>query len=121
MGDLSFSIYGESAAVTGCSPEASGSLTIPDSFEDHPVTWIQGEAFAGCEDLTSVTIPDGVESIDFGAFYGCASLTSVTIPDSVTSIGNAAFEDCTSLTSASVPDGAAMGEDVFLGCSSLTP
>jgi len=40
--------------------------------------------------LTSVTIPNGVTSIGGGAFYS-NQLTSVTIPNSVTSIGEYAF------------------------------
>ena len=49
------------------------------------------------EDLTEVTIPAEVTSID-DAFRGCSGLTSITIPDSVTSIGEFAFYDCSGLT-----------------------
>ena len=42
------------------------------------------------KDLTSVTIPDSVTTIEFVAFSG-NQLTSVTIPDSVTTIGDSAF------------------------------
>ena len=43
------------------------------------------------EDKTSITIPDSVTMIGWGAFAGCTGLTSVTIPDSVTKIGRYAF------------------------------
>ena len=49
------------------------------------------------EDLTEVTIPAEVTSID-DAFRGCSGLTSITIPDSVTSIRKFAFYDCSGLT-----------------------
>lgn len=47
--------------------------------------------------LTSITIPEGVESIGESAFSGCSKITSVTIPSSVTSIERAAF-NCSRLT-----------------------
>ena len=52
---------------------------------------IADSAFGGCDNLTSVTIPDSVTSIGDEAFHYCESLTSVTIPNSVTSIGDHAF------------------------------
>lgn len=36
---------------------------------------IAEEAFLGCDNLTSVTIPDSVTSIGYWAFYGCSNLT----------------------------------------------
>ena len=89
---------------------------IPDS-----VTSIGYGAFAGCDNLTSVTIPAGVTSIGDSAFYWCDSLTNVTIPNSVTSIGNRAFNGCSSLTSVTIPAGViSIGDEAFDDCSSLT-
>ena len=77
--------------------------------------------FADCVSLTSVTIPNSVTSIGYGAFGGCTGLTSVTIPNSVTSIGYKAFEDCTGLTSVTIPDSVKrIGEYAFKGCTGLT-
>ena len=72
---------------------------LPTGYEGHysipeNISTIIGEAFSGCESLTSVTIPNSVTSIGEGAFAWCSGLTSVTIPNSVTSIGNQTFEDC---------------------------
>lgn len=54
-------------------------------------------AFDGCTRLKSISIPDGVKSIEYLTFKGCTSLTYVTIGNGVTSIGYGAFGDCTGL------------------------
>lgn len=53
---------------------------------------IADEALVRLDNLTTVTIPMGVESIGEQAFFGCYSLESFNIPSSVTRIGNAAFQ-----------------------------
>ena len=51
--------------------------------------------------IPSTTIVDGVEytitGLDDNAFCGCTNLTSVTIPGSITNIGNGVFANCTNL------------------------
>lgn len=43
------------------------------------------------KDAETVTIPNGITSIGYGAFEGCVKLTTISIPDGVTSIGENAF------------------------------
>ena len=66
---------------------------------DGSVTSIGDCAFAYCDMLTSISIPESVTSIGDYAFWNCRSLTSITIPDNVTSIGRSAFYNCRGLTS----------------------
>jgi len=61
------------------------------------VTTIGDLAFADCNKLVSIEIPNSVISIGKLAFRGCTSLTSITIPSSVTRIAKNAFSGCTSL------------------------
>ena len=66
-------------------------IVIPNS-----VKTIKRNAFGGFKGLNSVTIPDGVTTIEDRAFLS-SGLTSVNIPNSVTSIGWSAFNNCSSL------------------------
>ena len=71
-------------------------------------------------EVTSVTVEDGVTDIGKCAFANCRSLTSVTLPDSLKSISEDAFSLCTSLTSVTIPDSVTtVGKEAFYGCSSL--
>ena len=66
--------------------------------------FIYGSSFAGCKALESVTLPDGLISINYGAFHGCENLQSVNIPDGVIMLGEGAFYECINLTGISIPD-----------------
>ena len=65
-----------------------GNVIIPDG-----VTTIGEEAFYECSNLTSISIPKSVKSIEIRAFWECG-LTSVTLLNSVTSIEDYAFQYC---------------------------
>ncbi|MBR6321169.1 MAG: leucine-rich repeat domain-containing protein [Prevotella sp.] len=102
-----------------------GSFVIPSTVNYEGiicnVTSIGGSAFYGCNELTSVTIPNSVTSIGNYAFYYCKGLTSITIPNSVTSIGDATFDSCSGLTSVTIPNSVtSIGSVAFSGCSGLT-
>jgi len=75
-------------------PKKTGTtFTIPDGVRE-----IQTTAFMECTELTSVTIPESVTRIHWGAFQ-FSGLTSITIPAGVTEIGTFAFRGCDNLTS----------------------
>jgi hypothetical protein len=84
------------------------------------VTSIEEEAFYDCSNLASVTIGNSVTSIGEEAFYCCFALTSVTIGNSVTSIGEGAFRNCSSLTSVTIPNSVtSIGVWAFYNCINL--
>lgn len=51
-------------------------------------------AFAFCNSITIINIPNSVATIGESAFLGCESLTNINIPNSVTTIGKSAFFCC---------------------------
>jgi hypothetical protein len=97
-----------------------GAVTIPSTINGLPVTSIGQEAFYQCTNMTSITIPDSVTSIETQAFE-YSGLTSITIPNSVTSIGAYVFAPCCSLTNATIGNGVTRtGTGEFYDCTNLT-
>ena len=90
------------------------------SIEIHPSTKLIGNSvFSDCENLHSVSLPDGLLAIDNDAFSG-SGLRSITIPSGVRHIGRDAFRDCEKLASASIGNGVTIIEDsAFQNCVAL--
>ena len=119
--NFKYETQGDAITITGFDRWVSGALTIPTTIEGKTVTRIGSEAFSWCQQLTSIAIPDSVNSMGKGAFSWCSSLRSITIPDSVTSIGKNAFAGCESLTNITISDGVTdIGDSAFIGCKNLT-
>ncbi len=102
----------------------TGDLSIPLEVTNGNVTYsvryIYSQAFAGCNGLTAVTIPNSVKLIYGYAFDGCSGLSLINIPDGVTQIGESAFRDCSNLTSVTIGSSITyIGITAFKNCSSL--
>ena len=96
-------------------------VTIPTTITGLPGTGIGNRAFGYCTNLTSVTIPNSITSLEQGAFYFCTSPTNVTIGAGFTSIGQDVFCYCWSLTSVTIPASVtSIGEHAFSFCTRLT-
>lgn len=80
-------------------------------------------AFTGCKELTSIVIPNCVETIEDYAFSGCEKLKNIAIPSYVTSIGAGAFSDCASLAIVAFGNAASpsqlqtIGKEAFARCN----
>ncbi len=95
-------------------------LTLPVDYNGKTYSMYQ-YAFAYCNDLTSITIPDSVTRISNNAFFKCGSLTNINISDNVTHIGDAAFHYCSDLKSIYIPDKVtSLGNATFSYCSDLS-
>lgn len=113
--------YDDTVTITKCSKDVSGTVTVPARIADKPVTRIGADAFAQCNQMTGIILPDTLIEIEEFAFFLCKSLQSVTIPDSVVMIGQEAFWYCTSLETIYLGSGLEyLGLMVFTDCSSLT-
>lgn len=124
IGDLSYGTSTDSTVyVMNGTP--TGELVIPTQVEYdgniYSVITIGNDAFKNCKELTKVTVPNSVTSIQKYAFYGCIGLTEITIGNSVTSIGESAFQGCTKLTEITIPNSViTIGNYAFESCRSLT-
>ncbi len=63
-----------------------GDMTLADGISEI------GEFSFARSSLTSVTLPQGVEHIGYGAFYHCSQLAEMELPDSVMCVEPKAFE-----------------------------
>ena len=95
---------------------------VPISLKEVVITGgdIGRDAFLGCSNITSITIPSSATAIGTEAFYRCSGLTSITIPDSVTIIGMHAFAYCSNLEHITIGNSVAtIGYEAFKDCSNL--
>ena len=142
---LKFRLNDEKSAYifVGCDSEnVKKDIVIPNTFEGLPVTEIRDSswysvvpktinsislqnclerigkyAFAGCESLTEIKIPDSVVYIGKGAFRDCSSLKSVTLSSNIARIEEDTFDSCVSLESVLMPEGVTfIGDSAFHNC-----
>lgn len=87
----------------------AGDYVVPDTISSStygklPVVGIDANAFASCDMLTSIILPETVTSIGDYAFDSCEKLTKIEMPG-VKTIGHWAFRYCTSLEDIVFPEG----------------
>jgi hypothetical protein len=88
------------------STSLSGAVEIPNEviYNDgtsiyHTVKRIASGGFRGCDDITSVYIPDTIDTSTDGGFDDCSSLETVYIADtSLMSVMPTTFRNCPALT-----------------------
>lgn len=83
------------------------------------ITEIPVEAFYGCGLISSITLPETIETIGADAFRDCSGLKTIFIPKSVTSIGSNAFRGCSTLSNIDLPNIIELCRGCFANCKSL--
>ena len=103
----------------------SGNIVIPDeiTFEGkiYDVEYIDSRAFAGCTQLTSITLPASLKRLSPPPFEDCSNLTEINFQCSeyIESIGNSAFNG--SAWHENQPDGILYLGDICLGYKGEKP
>ena len=100
-------------------------LSLPKTYKGHysvpkGIEVIVPGAFAECNELTSIELPDSVLVLGEFAFQNCSNLTDIRLSENISVLSVGAFEGCTSLIGLTIPDGVKKIEASALGsCTSL--
>lgn len=90
-------------------------VVIPETVET-----IYGYSFYNCTSLKTINLPESLQSIGIYAFQNTA-LESIEIPSDVITIGEYAFNKCENLKSVKIGDSVTtIGSSAFANCTSLT-
>jgi len=91
-------------------------LTVPDGMISIPSVF-SGKATT----ITKVTLPESMQTIGNFCFSNFTGLTELVIPDSVTFIGEGAFSNCMGLTKLTLSKRLkTLESESFVGCTGLT-
>lgn len=102
----------------------SGSVALPSQIDGLTVNRVSPDLFkTNGTDITALSIPSTVETIDRNAFVGLTALQDVEFSSTsnVTTIGSGAFANCTLLENFEIPASVtSIAPDAFLGCTDLS-
>ena len=119
-GDYEYTIDSDGVKITAYTG-TDEVVEIPAEIDGVAVTSIGKFAFQKNNNITKVTIPDGVVSIGGSSFSSCKNLIEVEMPDSVKTLGSIAFSSCSALKKVRLSSNLTEIEiAVFDGCASLT-
>jgi hypothetical protein len=100
---LYYNLNGDYAGVTVFNgvEECYGDIIIPNSVQydgrNYEVKYIDDNSFNDCVGLTSIVIPETVDSIGFQAFAGCKKLKTIHLKNKKIKLGRDVFAGCESL------------------------
>lgn len=115
-------IYYTSNNGSNCLIEISTNTLLKGSKNSiiPPITKIGDYAFQGFTSLTSLVIPEGVESIGVSAFNACLKLQHLSLPTTLKTISKTSFCGCISLEEIIIPNSVTLIDaEAFDHCISL--
>lgn len=97
------------------------SANIPAQIDGVDVLAITSNAFRGCSNLKSISMPDSITYIGANAFRGCSFLEEVNFSSNLSYLGEWSFAFCDALTSVDIPSQklTVVQEAAFYACINL--
>ncbi len=98
-------------------------LTTVNFDSSSGLTTIPNYIFNNCSNLTTVSLPAGIETIGEGAFKNCSKLTAPPMSQSLATIGKSGFDGCKGFTNLMLSETGQLseiGESAFNNCSNIT-
>lgn len=119
-GDFEITVEGGDVLITDYRGSATGHLDIPAVVDGKTVTGLGYHAFADAQ-MTSVTIPEGIEWIERDCFINCSNLATVDFPNSLRGVEAGAFAYCPKLKADLPIYTVYVADDAFRDGASWTP
>ena len=109
--------------ASSISEDVTGDVTIPSTVtfkgKELAVTAIGDDFVKEDNNITSITISNGVQKIGNRAFYKCSNLSTIIIPKSVVEIKEETFKGCDKIVDVNALGVETLGKSAFEECSSL--
>lgn len=99
-----YAVQDGEATVIGADETVTGDTVIPSTLGGYPVTAIGDYAFEYNYEITSLVIPEGVETIGEYCFCNCDWLEEIWFPSTLEFVGNRAFDDDCFIRKLHIPD-----------------
>ena len=95
---LVYTVLGNGTLAVSAGEEFKGGvLEVPSEYQRRQVTAIADNGFDNQILLTSISIPEGIDTIGTNAFANCIELNSIEISQSEVRLGDNCFENCPKL------------------------
>ena len=117
---LEYKLSGNSYEVSGIGLVSDPDIVIPGTYNGLPVSGIAEKAFISCNTVTSISLPDSIQTIGPFSFFKCAALKEIDLGNGVQRIADNAFGECINLTKIELPQSLLhIGNYSFTACENL--
>ncbi len=111
------------SVIEGCIIDKTAKKLVLSNLEGYipeGIEIIGKGVFAGNNNITNITLPDTIVEIEARAFAGCENLKTVTLSKNVKVLGDEVFDGCKKLEKIIIPDSVEeLGARAFRGCEKL--